>query len=75
MFPYAITNPIYIDVDGNGRYDAPLPLPEWCSRRCDPTNPDPAQCPEGQVCLEDEGVCGYAIIDHCIRRPAASHGH
>jgi len=23
--PYALTNPIFIDVDGNGRYDAPLP--------------------------------------------------
>jgi hypothetical protein len=23
--PYAITNPVFIDVDGNGRYDAPLP--------------------------------------------------
>lgn len=75
MFPYAVTNPIYIDVDGNGRYDAPLPFPEWCSRRCDPQNTDPAQCPPGQVCLEDEGVCGYAIVDFCVRRPAASHGH
>jgi hypothetical protein len=23
--PFAITNPVFIDVDGNGRYDAPLP--------------------------------------------------
>ena len=23
--PYALTNPIFVDVDGNGRYDAPLP--------------------------------------------------
>ena len=23
--PYALTNPVFIDVDGNGRYDAPLP--------------------------------------------------
>jgi hypothetical protein len=24
-FPYAITNPVFIDVDGNGRFDPPLP--------------------------------------------------
>jgi hypothetical protein len=23
--PYALTNPVFVDVDGNGRYDAPLP--------------------------------------------------
>jgi hypothetical protein len=23
--PYALTNPIFVDVDGNGRCDAPLP--------------------------------------------------
>jgi hypothetical protein len=23
--PFAITNPVFVDVDGNGRYDAPLP--------------------------------------------------
>ncbi len=24
-FPYALTNPVFVDVDGNGRFDAPLP--------------------------------------------------
>jgi hypothetical protein len=24
-FPYALTNPIFVDVDGNGTFDAPLP--------------------------------------------------
>ncbi|MBD3873341.1 MAG: hypothetical protein IFK91_10560, partial [Acidobacteria bacterium] len=23
--PYALTNPVFIDVDGNGRFDPPLP--------------------------------------------------
>jgi len=25
ILPYALTNPVFIDVDGNGRYDSPLP--------------------------------------------------
>jgi hypothetical protein len=25
ILPYALTNPIFVDVDGNGRFDAPLP--------------------------------------------------
>jgi hypothetical protein len=25
VLPYALTNPIFVDVDGNGRFDAPLP--------------------------------------------------
>ena len=33
---FAVTNPIYIDTDGNGRYDPSLPFPEFCSRACDP---------------------------------------
>jgi len=24
-FPYALTNPIFVDVDGNGKFDSPLP--------------------------------------------------
>ncbi len=27
MNPYALTNPIFVDVDGNGKFDAPLPTP------------------------------------------------
>jgi hypothetical protein len=23
--PYALTNPVFVDVDGNGRFDPPLP--------------------------------------------------
>ena len=25
VFPYALTNPVFVDVDGNGKFDAPLP--------------------------------------------------
>ena len=27
--PIAFTNPIYLDTDGNGAYDAPLGPPDW----------------------------------------------
>ncbi|WP_437736575.1 PHP domain-containing protein [Sorangium sp. So ce1335] len=75
--PYAVTNPIYIDVDGNGRYDAPLPGPDFCSRPCDPAVLDPAQCPAKQDCLLEEEVCGFPIPGKCDhRRPALGrHDH
>jgi hypothetical protein len=72
MFPYAVTNPIYIDTDGNGRYDAPLPPPDFCSKRCDPASGDADQCPAPQVCLDEEAVCGFVIRNRCVRRPALS---
>jgi hypothetical protein len=71
--PYAVTNPIYVDTDGNGRYDAPLPPPEFCSIPCDPTMAD--ACPSGQTCLDDEGVCGINIPGRCTRRVAQGYGH
>jgi hypothetical protein len=74
VYPYAVTNPIFLDSDGNGRYDAPLPAPEFCSRPCSPDSTDPAQCPPTQVCLEPERQCGFGIGGRCIRRPALPHG-
>jgi hypothetical protein len=67
---YAITNPIYIDTDGNGAYDPPLPPPDFCSRPCDPASSDPAECPVGQRCLGDVGLCGLEVSGGCSRRPA-----
>ena len=67
---YAVTNPIYLDTDGNGKYDAPLPYPNFCSRPCDSTKVDPAQCPTGQKCLSPENVCGLAIVSKCDHRTA-----
>ncbi len=29
VLPYAVTNPVFLDVDGNGKYDAPHDSPEW----------------------------------------------
>lgn len=31
VYPYAVANPVFVDVDGNGRYDAPNPEPAWAS--------------------------------------------
>lgn len=61
IIPYAITNPIYLDVDGNGRYDAPNGPPPFCSRPCK----EDSECPMGQLCLEIEHVCGISIDGKC----------
>jgi hypothetical protein len=58
IVPYAITNPIYLDVDGNGRYDAPNGPAPFCSRPCDTDD----ECPFGEVCI---GVCGISITGKC----------
>jgi hypothetical protein len=29
VYPYGFTNPVFLDVDGNGEYDAPHPTPGW----------------------------------------------
>lgn len=69
--PFAVTNPIFLDTDGNGVYDAPLAtpsslgLPPFCSRPCNADVFDPAQCPAGQSCLQDEKVCGYYVLGTC----------
>ena len=67
IIPFGITNPIYLDVNGNGRYDAPNGPPPFCSRPCKAD----ADCPTGQFCLDEEGVCGISIDGQCnIRRVA-----
>jgi hypothetical protein len=66
---FAVTNPIFIDTNGNGAYDAPLPRPDFCSRPCDAASTDPLQCPTGQECLAEEGLCGFNISGRCTRRP------
>ena len=71
---YAVTNPIYLDTDGNGQYDAPLPYPNFCSRPCDSSKVDPEQCPPGQKCLSPENVCGLAIVSKCDHRTPWSNG-
>ncbi len=29
IYPYAVTNPVFLDVGGDGAYDAPNPTPDW----------------------------------------------
>ncbi len=65
---YAVSNPIYLDTDGNGKYDAPLPYPDFCSKPCNPKKFDPTQCPATQNCLDPEGVCGVSIPLTCNHR-------
>lgn len=62
ILPYAITNPIYLDVDGTGAYEAPNGPPPFCSAKCS----NDADCPAGQRCLaEDGGLCGFSIDGRC----------
>ncbi len=68
ILPYAITNPIYIDTDGNGKYDPPLPMPDFCSRPCKSELPDQPQCPTQQTCLEREQMCGVNVAGKCDHR-------
>jgi hypothetical protein len=65
---YAVSNPIYLDTDATGAYEAPLPLPEFCSKTCNPKKFDAAQCPTKQICLDPEGVCGVPIPLTCKHR-------
>ncbi|WP_433932362.1 PHP domain-containing protein [Sorangium cellulosum] len=69
--PYAVTNPIYLDRDGNGVYDAPRGPPPFCARPCDPAVLDPSQCPEGQQCLVNERVCGIFVLGRCEDKQAS----
>lgn len=70
--PYAMTNPIFLDTDGNGAYDAPLGkgLPPFCSRPCNPDVFDASQCPKSQTCLLEERACGYFLGGRCEGEPA-----
>jgi hypothetical protein len=61
---YAVTNPIFLDTKGDGKYDAPLPPPDFCSRPCASSS----DCPDGQICLPDEKVCGFNIKATCNYR-------
>jgi len=60
---YAVTNPIFIDTDGDHEYKGPLSPPDFCSRPC----ASASDCGVGQVCLKDtgSGICGFNIPDDC----------
>jgi hypothetical protein len=59
--PYAVTNPIYLDTDGNGKYDAPLPPPDFCSTPCDPTQTPTCPSLSNPDCLTPENQCGVNV--------------
>ena len=73
VFPMAISNAVLLDVDGNGKYDAPLPYPAFCSPRCDAatsvlTDGSKKKCSDIQAdykCLMPEGRCGVDIPGVC----------
>lgn len=76
MIPYALTNPIFVDVDGNGYQSPKQGPPPFCPKAC--TLPEPVngeipeqqqECPDGMVCqkgVEGTGVCGIAIDGSCF---------
>jgi hypothetical protein len=67
---YAVTNAIYLDTNNNGDYDPPLPLPDFCSKPCDPLSTE-VQCPDGQQCLttpDAMNTCGVFIPGTCDHR-------
>lgn len=80
--PYAIANAVLIDTDGNGVYDAPNPLPPFCSPKCDPktsklTDNSGRTCADLQstyVCLETEARCGVPIPGVCDIYQAINQG-
>ena len=72
-FPYAMTNPIFVDLDGDG-YQPPLDKPAFCPRGCAPAYddaglPTQADCGDGEVChrgsdvgLAGDGYCGRPTV-------------
>ena len=78
-FPMAISSAVFIDTDGNGKYDAPLPMPAFCSPRCDDKTGEIVEaawdvkgakrtCKQLQSdyeCLKPEGRCGLPVAGVC----------
>ena len=67
-FPLAMTNAIFLDVDGDGDWTRPGGLPAFCPRSCGETSPGES-CPDDQVCLPDHEVCGFPIDGVCPAGP------
>lgn len=77
--PMAIASAIYVDTDGNGKYDAPLPMPAFCSPKCDSKTGEILEsawdaggkkrtCKQLQSnyeCLQPEGRCGLPVAGVC----------
>ena len=76
-FPIAMTNPILLDLDGDGDWSRPG-QPQFCPRACTPIADDAEQkkdedrqCPLGQKCL-DSGMCGLDVPGQCTTGPPKS---
>ncbi len=67
VFPMAATNAIRLDVDGDGEWRPPLPLPSFCERPCDPEG-DNTCTGLDEVCLPS-GFCGLPIEGECVTGP------
>ncbi len=72
VYPLAMANPILVDTDGNGRYDAPLPSPAFCSPPCDPatgkllgSEQTCADVQNNYQCLTPENRCGLNVPGLC----------
>jgi hypothetical protein len=79
VYPMAISSAVLLDADGNGKYDAPLPAPAFCSPQCDVKTGEILEsawdwqgkkrtCKELQSdyeCLATEGRCGLPVPGIC----------
>jgi len=67
VFPMATTNAILLDVDGDGNWQPPGPLPSFCARPCtDATEED--VCIGREKCLPT-GFCGFPLEGQCLTGP------
>ncbi len=79
VFPMAVSGAVLVDVGGDGKYNAPLPAPAFCSPKCDVATgevQDPAydwqgkkrKCSDIQSnykCLSPEARCGVDVPGVC----------
>ncbi|MCA9524585.1 MAG: PHP domain-containing protein [Myxococcales bacterium] len=83
MIPYALTNPIWVDVEGDGFMPLKGTRPPFCPKPCtlppkedDGTRPKLQQeCPAEMVCvpgIDQTGVCAYDIDGQCVVDPIDS---
>ena len=88
IYPMATTGAIFLDRNGNGRYDAPLPYPAFCGAPCDISSgkitsgarkgDDCKTIQADYECLKPEGLCGLPVPGVCSiydsQTKAALHG-
>ena len=75
IYPMATTGAIFLDADGNGKYDAPKPYPAFCGAPCDASSltDKTAKAAEDKKCKVlqadyeclPEGLCGLPVAGVC----------